>query len=80
MLGALGMGTLALAVCNERSSLLKRVALVIVIWLAVMTGVSVHYFFPAPTSFLGVALLLFVLAWVSLPDNDAKARESQEPI
>lgn len=73
MLAALGMGALALAVSNERTSLLKRVALIIAIWLAVMTGVSLHYFFPAPTSFLAVALLLFVLAWLRLPGNDAKA-------
>ena len=71
MLGALGMGALTLAVSNERSSLLKRVALVTVIWLAVMTGVSLHYFFAAPTSFLAAALLLFVLAWLRLPRDDA---------
>ncbi len=73
MLAALGMGALTLAVSNERASLLKRVALITTIWLAVMTGVSLHYFFPAPTSFLAVALLLFVLAWLRLPGNDAKA-------
>jgi len=75
MLAALGMGALALAVSNERTGLLKRVALLIVIWLAVMTGVSLHYFFPAPTSFLAVALLLFVLAWLKLPASDAKAAQ-----
>ena len=80
MLAALGMGALALAVSNERSSLLKRVALIIVIWLAVMTTVSLHYFFPAPTSFLAVALLLFLLAWLRLPGNDTKVREAQEPV
>ena len=75
MLAALGMGALALAVSNERTGLLKRVALLIVIWLAVMTGVSLHYFFPAPTSFLAVALLLFVLAWLRLPGNDAEVAQ-----
>jgi putative Mn2+ efflux pump MntP len=70
MLAALGMGALTLAVSNERTSLLKRVALVIAIWLAVMTGVSLHYFFAAPTSFLVAALLLFVLAWLRLPADD----------
>jgi hypothetical protein len=70
MLAALVMGALTVAVSNERASLLKRVALVIVIWLALMTGVSLHYFFPAPTSFLVVALLLFVLAWLRLPSRD----------
>jgi len=71
MLAALGMGALTLAVSGERTSLLKRVALVAVIWLAVMTGVSLHYFFAAPSSFLAVALLLFVLAWLTLPASDA---------
>jgi len=71
MLAALGMGALTLAVSNERASLLKRVALLIIIWLAVMTGVSLHYFFAAPTSFLAVALLLFVLAWLRLPATEA---------
>jgi hypothetical protein len=75
MLAALGMGALVLAVSNERASLLKRVALLIVMWLAVMTGVSLHYFFPAPTFFLAVALLLLVLAWLRLPGNDAKAAQ-----
>ncbi len=70
MLAALGMGALTVAVSNERTSLLKRVALVIAIWLALMTGVSLHYFFAAPTSFLVVALLLFVLAWLKLPADD----------
>jgi len=69
MLAALGMGALTVAVSNERTSLLKRVALVIAIWLALMTGVSLHYFFPAPTSFLVVALLLFVVAWLRLPSH-----------
>ena len=73
MLAALGMGALALAVSNERTSLLKRVALIIAIWLAAMTGVSLHYFFPVPTSFLAVALLLFVVAWLTLPATDAPA-------
>ena len=70
MLAALGIGALTLAVSKERTSLLKRVALVIAIWLALMTGVSLHYFFPAPTSSLVVALLLFVLAWLRLTSHD----------
>jgi len=43
------------------------VALINVLWLAVMTAVSLRYFFVIPTSFLIVALLAFVLAWVKLP-------------
>lgn len=42
-------------------------ALINTIWLTVMTGVSLHYFFAAPTSFLVAALLFFALAWLKLP-------------
>jgi hypothetical protein len=34
-----------------------------------MTAISVHYFFVAPTAFLVVALLIFVLAWLKLPSK-----------
>ena len=61
------MGALDLLLCRERPALLKRVALFNVIWLAVMTGVSLHYFFAAPTSGLVLALAVFTLAWWKLP-------------
>lgn len=64
---SLGFGVLDFTLRRERAALLKRVALVNVIWLAVMTGVSWHYFFAAPTSFLAATMLVFVLAWVKLP-------------
>jgi hypothetical protein len=48
---------------------LKRVALVNALWLAVMTAVSLRYFFVIPTSFLTVALLIFALAWWKLPGS-----------
>ena len=67
MLAALGLGGLDLLVSRERAGLLKRVAMVNTIWLAAMTGVSLHYFFAAPTSFLAAPLLIFALAWVKLP-------------
>jgi hypothetical protein len=60
MMGALVVGALDLILRRERSRLLKRVALVNSIWLTVMTAVSLRYFFVAPTSFLLVALLIFV--------------------
>jgi hypothetical protein len=41
------------------------------IWLAVMTAVSVRYFFALPTSFLAATTAVFVLAWVKLPAVDA---------
>jgi hypothetical protein len=66
-LASLGFGVVDFTLRRERAALLKRVALVNVIWLAVMTGVSWHYFFAAPTSFLAATMLIFVLAWVKLP-------------
>ena len=69
MFAALGIGTLDLVLARERAGLLKRVALVNAIWLAVMTAVSIRYFFAAPTSCLAVALLIFVFAWIKLPTD-----------
>ena len=66
-LASLGFGVLDFTLRRERAALLKRVALVNFIWLAVMTGVSWHYFFAAPTSFLAATMLIFVLACVKLP-------------
>jgi hypothetical protein len=67
MLGAWGLGALDLVLVRERLVLLKRVALVNVIWLAVMTTVSLTYFFAAPSFCLTVTLVIFGLAWVQLP-------------
>jgi hypothetical protein len=53
------VGSLCLALAGESVQLLKKVAAVNALWLAAMTAVSLHYFFPAPTAFLIVALLLF---------------------
>ena len=69
MLGPLGFGALDLVLLGERAGLLKRVAMVNAIWLAVMTAVSLRYFFLAPTSFLVVTLAIFVLAWWKLPSG-----------
>ena len=66
-LASLGFGVLDFTLRRERAALLKRVALVNVIWLAVMTGVAWRYFFAAPTSFLAATMLIFLLAWVKLP-------------
>ena len=67
MLAALVVGALDLVLRRERAALLKQVALVNAIWLAVMTAVSLRYFFVIPTSFLVVALLIFTAAWIKLP-------------
>jgi hypothetical protein len=66
-LATLGFAVLDFAVCRERAQLLKRVSLCNVVWLAAMTGISWHYFFAAPTSFLSIALVVFLLASVKLP-------------
>jgi hypothetical protein len=66
MLGVFCLGALDLVLARERSGLLKRVALINTIWLAVMTAVGLRYFFAAPTSFLAATLLIFALAWLKL--------------
>jgi hypothetical protein len=70
MLGMLVMGALGLALRGERTGLLKRVAMVVTVWLVAMTVVSLYYFFPAPTAFQAVALVLFALAWLRLPSEE----------
>ena len=67
LVAAWGLGALDLVLVRERLGLLKRVALVNVIWLAVMTAVSLTYFFAAPSFCLTVTLVIFGLAWVQLP-------------
>jgi hypothetical protein len=67
MVGMIGLGVLDLVLARERAGLLKRVALVNVIWLAVMAAVSVRYFFAAPISFIVATLVIFALAWLKLP-------------
>ncbi len=67
MLGVLCLGAVDLTLCRERTGLLERVALINAIYLAAMTAVGLRYFFIFPNSFLAVALLIFVLAWLNLP-------------
>ena len=67
MLAPLAFGVLDLVLSRERAGLLKRVALVQIIWLAAMIVVALRYFFALPLSFLVVALLIFALAWLKLP-------------
>jgi len=64
------MGALDLVLVRERAGLLKRVALVNIFWLTAMMAVSLCYFFAIPISFIGVALLIFVLAWLKLPGRE----------
>jgi uncharacterized membrane protein len=67
MLAPLAFGVLDLLLSRERAGLLKRAALVQIIWLAAMIVVALRYFFAVPLSFLVVALLIFALAWLKLP-------------
>ena len=67
MVAALGFGVFDFSLSAERAGLLKRVALINIIWLAVMVAVSLRYFFILPVSFLSVTLLIFLLAWLKLP-------------
>jgi len=69
MLAALVMGAFDLVLVRERAALLKRVALVNIVWLVVQGAVCQHYFFIVPTSFLAVALLIFLAAWFTLPTS-----------
>ena len=70
MLSVFGVAALDLLLARERSSMLKREALINTIWLTVMTATSVRYFFVAPTSFFAAPLLLFALAWLKLPADE----------
>jgi hypothetical protein len=67
MVGMIGMGVLDLVLARERAALLKRVALVNVVWMAVMAVVGVRYFFIAPVSLMVATLVIFALAWLNLP-------------
>ena len=69
MVAALGFGLFDIVLFDERSDLLKRIALVNVLWLGVMVAVALRHFFIVPLSFLAVALLLFVCAWWLLPSE-----------
>src|ERR1700730_4218941 len=71
MLAALALGAFDLLLSGDRAGLLKRVALMNILWLAAMTAVSLRYFFIVPTSFLFATLLIFVLAWWKLPAEGA---------
>jgi len=73
MLAALGMGAVDLVVARERAGLLKRVALVNVIWLGAMTADSLRYFFVVPTSSLILTLVIFLLVWWKLPAEETRS-------
>ena len=66
MLAALVMGALALTLRRQPAALLKRVTLVYLAWLAAMAAVTIRYFFIFPTTFLVIALILFLASWFTL--------------
>ena len=78
ILAMIVMGALALLLRRERVGLLKREAQIDTMWLAALNVVSLHYFFAAPTSFLVAALLLFALAWLTLPAESRTAVDGCE--
>ena len=67
MAGAIAVGVIDLGLRCEAATVLKRLALINVIWLAALTGVSLKYFFAVPTAFLIAALVIFAVAWVKIP-------------
>jgi hypothetical protein len=67
MAALLGFAVFDLMLSRERAGLLKRAALVNIIWLATMTAVCLRYFFIVPVTFLAVSLLIFIAAWLKLP-------------
>ena len=72
MLAAFVVGAINRALWSDPNRTLKRAALITTIWLAVMTAVSLRYFFVIPTTFLVVDLLIFIVAWsllASAPSN-----------
>lgn len=69
MVAALGFGIFDFSLSTERAGLLKRVALLNIVWLAVMVAVSWRYFFIIPVSFLSATFLIFLLAWLKLPSE-----------
>jgi len=78
MLAALGLGAVDFLLRRSPARLLKRIAIVNTLWLALMTAVSLRYFFTAPTSFLAADLILFLLATVTLPESGADALASPD--
>jgi hypothetical protein len=64
---SLGLGVLDLTLARERPALLKRVALVNIVWLAALVGIALKYFFAVPLTLQVVALLIFAAAWLKLP-------------
>jgi hypothetical protein len=68
-LQALIVGAITLAFSNERPALLKRMALLVTLWLIALLAISLTHFFPFPSAFLSVAFLLFATAYLKLPAN-----------
>jgi multisubunit Na+/H+ antiporter MnhF subunit len=66
----LALGVLNLVLSRERPTLLKRLALINVLWLAAMVANSLYNWFLAPTLFLVIALVLFAGAGVKLPAGE----------
>src|SRR5215813_2278346 len=66
---SIGLGVLDFSLRRERAALLKRVAMINVLWLAALVAIALKYFFAAPLAFQLVALAIFAAAWIRLPSN-----------
>lgn len=66
---SLALGAINLAISGQGTAILRRLALINVLWLAAMTVNSLYHWFVIPTGFLVIALVLFALAWVKLPGD-----------
>jgi hypothetical protein len=68
---SIGLGVLDLSLLREPSALLKRVALIHVLWLGALVVIALKYFFAAPLAFQALALAIFAAAWIKLPGKHA---------
>ena len=66
---SIGLGVLDFSLRRERTALLKRVALINVLWLLALVLIALRYFFAAPLTFQTVGLAIFAAAWIKLPST-----------
>jgi len=71
MLAAFGFGIFRCGPVGRAFRNAEAGGAVNILWLAVMVGVSLRYFFIIPVSFFAITLLIFVLAWLKLPAEGA---------
>jgi hypothetical protein len=72
MLGILAMAAADFAVAGQSTALMKRVAVVNAVWLALMIAVSLRYFFIVPLSFLVACFIPFAIVSLAASAIDTK--------